>query len=129
MQKSARLVHGLISDPKRHKLLFRRYASALILRLTCGAKIETGDEDIVRLVYDNQVNVEPVSAPGKYFVDVLAVLMYLPTWLAPFKQEAAAHRKREVSLFSSLVDDVQKDVEVGTAGPGFTRMWVENKEK
>lgn len=129
MKESARLVHDLILNPPRYKTLLRRYASALILRLTYGAKIETGDEDIVRLVYENQVNVERVSAPGKYLVDVLPILMWLPTWMAPFKQEAAAHRKREVSLFSSLVDDVQKDMDSGKAGPSFTRMWLENKEK
>ncbi|KAH8776846.1 cytochrome P450 [Hyaloscypha sp. PMI_1271] len=129
MKESARLVHDLILAPKRYKTLLRRYASALILRLTYGAKIETGDEDIVRLVYENQVNVERVSAPGQYLVDVLPILMWLPTWIAPFKQEAAAHRKREVSLFGSLIEDVQKEIEAGKAGPSFTRMWLENKEK
>ena len=129
MKESSRLVRDLILEPHRYKVLFRRYASALILRLTYGAKIETGEEEIVRLVYENQLNVERVSAPGKYLVDVVPLLMYLPTWMAPFKQEAAAHRKREVSLFSGLVDDVQKDVESGKAGPSFTRTWLENKQK
>ena len=129
MIESSRLVRDLILEPHRYKILFRRYASALILRLTYGAKIETGEEEIVRLVYENQVNVERVSAPGKYLVDVVPLLMYLPTWMAPFKQEAAAHRKREVSLFSGLVEDVRKDIESGKAGPSFTRTWLENKQK
>src|SRR6187402_1200227 len=51
IKESARLVHDLILAPERYKTLLRRYASALILRLTYGAKIETGEEDIVRLVY------------------------------------------------------------------------------
>lgn len=122
-------MHDLVLEPKKYCTLFQRYASALILRLTYGAEIETGEEDIVRLVYANQVNVERVSAPGQYLVDVLPILMWLPSWLAPFKREAMAHRKREVSLFSSLVDKVQKDIEVGQAGPSFTRMWLENKDK
>lgn len=129
MRQSARLLRDLVEEPARYKLLFRRYASALILRLTYGAKIETGDEEIVRLVYENQLNVERVSAPGQYLVDVLPILMKLPTWMAPFKQEAAAHRKREVSLFSSLVANVQQDMESGKAEPSFTKMWLENKEK
>lgn len=53
----------------------------------------------------------------------------MPKWLAPFKQEAAAHRKREVALFSGLVDKVKKDIEAGTAGPSFTRKWLEGKEE
>ncbi|KAH7085829.1 cytochrome P450 [Paraphoma chrysanthemicola] len=129
MKESVRLVHDLVLAPRRYKTLFRRYASALILRLTYGAKINTGDEDIIRLVYENQLNAERVSVPGRYLVDLLPVLMRLPTWMAPFKQEAAAHRKREVALFTGLVEDVQKDVEAGKAGESFTRTWLENKEK
>ncbi|KAK5379003.1 hypothetical protein LTR20_010303 [Exophiala xenobiotica] len=129
MKESARLVRDLVQEPKKYRTLFQRYASALILRLTYGARIETGGEDIVRLVYENQLNVERVSAPGQYLVDLLPILLWLPTWVAPFKQEAAAHRKREVSLFSGLVKDVEKDIENGKAGPSFTRMWLENKQK
>lgn len=129
MKESARLVRDLVREPKRYKTLFHRYAAALILRLTYGARIETGEEEMVRLAIANQVNVERVSAPGKYLVDVLPVLMWLPTWLAPFKREAAAHRKREVSLFTGLVHDVEEDVANGKAGPSFTRMWLENKQK
>lgn len=129
MKESARLVRDLVLEPKRYKTLFQRYASALILRLTYGARIETGEEEIVRLVYENQVNVERVSAPGQYLVDVLPILLWLPSWLTPFKREAAAHRKREVSLFSGLVQNVQRDIEHGKAGPSFTRLWLENKQK
>ena len=129
MTESARLVHDLVVEPGRYKNLFQRYASALILRLTYGARIETGEEEIVRLVYANQVNFERVAAPGKYLVDLLPSLMYLPSYLAPFKVEAAAHRKREVALFTGLVEDVQREVDSGKAGPSFARMWLENKEK
>lgn len=123
------MVRDLARQPDEFKTLFRRYASAIILRLTYGAKIKTGREDIVRLVHENQLNVERVAAPGKYLVDVVPMLMYLPTWLAPFKQEAHAHRVREVSTFTGLVKDVEKDIEANKAGPSFTRMWLENKEK
>lgn len=129
LQESARLVRDIILDPKRYQTLFQRYASGLILRLTYDARIETGDEEMVRLVYKNQTNVERVAAPGQYLVDVLPILMWIPKWLAPFKQEAAAHQKREVALFSGLVDDVRKDIETGKAGPSFTRKWLEGKEK
>lgn len=129
MQESARLLHDLVLQPGRYKTLFQRYASALILRLTYGTRIETGEEDIVRLVYENQVNFERVAAPGKYLVDLLPILLWVPSWLAPFKREAAAHRKREVSLFSGLIADVEKNITAGKAGASFTRMWLENKQK
>ncbi|KAH8597487.1 cytochrome P450 [Bisporella sp. PMI_857] len=128
LQESARLVRDIILEPKRYHTLFQRYASGLILRLTYDARIETGDEETVRLVYENQLNVERVAAPGQYLVDVLPILLWVPKWLAPFKQEAAAHRKREVALFSGLVDNVQKDIEAGKAGPSFTRKWLEGKK-
>lgn len=127
--ETARLVYDIILQPDAYQRLFRRYASALILRLIYDARIETGDEEMVRLVYENQSNVERVAAPGQYLVDVLPILMWLPSWLAPFKREAAAHRKREVTLFGGLVEDVKKEVDSGKAGPSFTRQWLENKEQ
>lgn len=72
---------------------------------------------------------ERVSVPGKYLVDILPCLLWLPSWLAPFKKEAAAHQRREVSLFSSLVENVRNKVDSGKAGPSFTRLWLENKQK
>ncbi|KAL5313142.1 hypothetical protein ACEPPN_018875 [Leptodophora sp. 'Broadleaf-Isolate-01'] len=129
LQESARLTQDLISDPKNYQILFKRYASGLILRLTYDTRIETGDEETVRLVYENQTNAERIAAPGQYLVDVLPILLWLPKWLAPFKQEAAAHRKREVALFSGLVEDVRRNVEAGKAGPSFTQKWLENKEE
>ncbi|KAF4548076.1 Cytochrome P450-like protein 54 [Elsinoe fawcettii] len=129
MHESARLVRDIIKEPRKYKTFFQRYASALILRLTYGTNVETGEERIVRLVYENQSNSERVSAPGKYLVDVLPILMYLPTWMAPFKQEAEAHRRREVALFSNLVSEVEDKVKSGKAGESFTRSWLEAKEK
>jgi hypothetical protein len=55
--ESARLVRDLILEPAKYHTLFQRYASGLILRLAYDARIETGEEKIVRLVYENQVNV------------------------------------------------------------------------
>lgn len=127
--ESARLTYDLILNPTNYHTLLRRYASGVILRLIYDARIETGDEELVNQVYANQSNVERVAAPGKYLVDTLPILMWLPTWLAPFKQEAAAHRKREVALFSGLVDDVRRDLEAGKAGASFTRDWLESKEQ
>ncbi|KAF2851659.1 cytochrome P450 [Plenodomus tracheiphilus IPT5] len=129
LRESARLVRDLILEPTKYHTLFQRYASGLILRLTYDERIETGEEETVRLVYANQVNVERVATPGRYLVDVLPILLWVPKWLAPFKQEADAHRKREVKLFSGLVEKVKKNVEAGTAGPSFTRKWLEGKEE
>lgn len=129
MKESARLVRDLAKTPRGYKTFFQRYASALILRLTYDARIETGEEEIVRLVYENQMNMERVSVPGRYMVDILPCLLWLPSWMAPFKKEAAAHQRREVSLFSSLVKAVQQNIDAGKAGQSFTRMWLENKQK
>lgn len=101
MKESARLLHDLVLEPKRYKTLFQRYASALILRLTYGTNIETGEEDIVRLVYENQINFERVAAPGKYLVDLLPILMWVPSWLAPFKRGSGTSQEGGVLVHRS----------------------------
>ncbi|KIX00096.1 uncharacterized protein Z518_10233 [Rhinocladiella mackenziei CBS 650.93] len=93
-----------------------------------AGRIETDDEETVRKVNENQLNIERIAAPGQYIVDIIPALKHLPSWLASFKRESTVHNKKEVELFSDLVEDVRRDLQAGKAGPSFTRMWLENRQ-
>jgi hypothetical protein len=49
-------------------------------------------------------NLEHIASPGSYLVDTIPLLKHLPTWIAPFKQEAARLHAEEVELFRELID-------------------------
>ncbi|KIX03989.1 uncharacterized protein Z518_07542 [Rhinocladiella mackenziei CBS 650.93] len=105
--ESERMLFDLIKTPERYDHLFERYAGAVIMRLGYGKTIETGDEPYVRRILKVVHTVERVASPGAYLVDTFPILMHLPTWLAPFKQEAAKLHDFEITLFRQLLFEVR----------------------
>ncbi len=81
------MLRDLIRAPADYERWFERYAAGLILRLAFGQTIHTGTEDSVRRILAVVHTVEHVASPGAYLVDILPSLMYLPSFLAPFKRE------------------------------------------
>ena len=131
VHESERLLYDLIRAPSRYEDLFERYAGAVIMRLGYGKTIETGDEpyvkDALRIVH----TVERVASPGSYLVDTFPILMHLPTWLAPFKREAARLHAFELALFRHLLSEVRDSSNVGDdRSPScFARTFLERQEE
>lgn len=121
-QESIRMVRDLIRQPKDYERWFERYAAGLVMRLAFGQTIHTGDEESVRRIIAIVHTVERVASPGAYLVDTIPALMYLPTFLAPFKREAAKLHAEELSLFRSLQSNVRDRLRDGdpTASSTFT---------
>lgn len=62
-------------------------------------------------------------------MNVFPGLLHLPSWLAPFKREAARLHAEELSLFSSLIREVE--IRLGTGDSkveyAFTTKWLQDK--
>ncbi|KAJ9630031.1 hypothetical protein H2204_008835 [Knufia peltigerae] len=69
---------------------------------------------------------ERVGSPGLYLVDFLPILMYLPEWLAPFKQQAKKLHEIESSYFYSLFREAEDKYRNAIAEdpPSFARQWL-----
>jgi len=111
LEESTRFLRDLIQDPASYERYLERYAAGLIMRLAFGQTIYTGNEPSVRRILAVVHTVERVASPGAYLVDLFPSLMYLPTFLAPFKQEGHALHAEELSLFRQLQADVQSRLE------------------
>lgn len=111
LEESARLLRDLIRDPTSYERYLERYAAGLIMRLAFGQTVYTGNEPSVRRILATVHTVERVASPGAYLVDSFPILMYLPTFLAPFKKEGHALHAKELSLFRELQSDVQSRLE------------------
>ncbi len=83
------------------------------MRLAYGRTIETGNEPFVRRALKVVHTVERVASPGSYLVDTFPILIYLPTWLAPFKREANTLHQEELSLFRQLQNEVRSEMAAG----------------
>ncbi|KAK5445352.1 hypothetical protein LTS15_010133 [Exophiala xenobiotica] len=125
--ESERLLHDLLRMPENYELLFERYAGALVMRLGYGKKMETGEEPYARDILKVVHTVERVASPGAYLVDTFPILMLLPKWLAPFKQEAERLHDFEIKLFSGLLFEVRAKMRDGKAPKCFAKTFLERQ--
>lgn len=128
-QESIRVLHELLHDTRSYEQWFERYAAGLIMQLAFGQKIITGQEEPIRRIYTVLTHLSRLSAPAGYLVNVFPILLHLPSWLAPFKREAAKLHAEELDLFSSLVKEVETRRNEGDprAENTFTSKWLEDK--
>jgi hypothetical protein len=126
--ESKKLLYDLLQSPQNYDRHFERYSSGLIFRIGYGKTVDTGDEPYVRRILETTHTVERVASPGAYLVDTIPLLKYLPDFLAPFKREAEILHHKELTLFRTLLLDVQKDMERGVAPECFSRTFFENAD-
>ncbi|KAI9812339.1 MAG: hypothetical protein M1827_004788 [Pycnora praestabilis] len=127
--ESTRLVRDFLAHPSEYERWLERYTSGLLLRIGYGKTIETGEEDYVQRIIKVGKEVERIGSPGAYLVDTFPSLMYLPTWLAPFKQEVKRLHQEELLLFRQLQDDVRQEMRQEIQGTSFTRTFLDKKEE
>ena len=125
--ESERLLFDLLRSPDEYEKFFEQYAGAVIIRLAYAKTIETGDEPYLRDVLKVVHTVERVASPGAYLVDTFPSLMYLPSWLAPFKREAARLHDFELTLFRGLLNEVRGKMNEGKAPKCFTTTFLEKQ--
>jgi hypothetical protein len=101
----------------------------LVFRIGYGKTVETGDEPYVRRILQVVHNVERVASPGAYLVDTIPLLKYLPSFMAPFKREAAELHQKEIGLFRELLVDVKLEMDQGEAPVCFARTYWENQDE
>lgn len=132
--EAPRLVCDLVKEPTNYQLLFERYSTLVSLRQGFGKTVERGPSEdahahahkIMSLMHV----IEKVGSPYAYMVDVLPILLKVPEWLAPFKQEGKILHEQESSYFLGLMEDARKVKEEGLPEdpPSFARSYLDKTE-
>ncbi|KAJ7840998.1 cytochrome P450, partial [Mycena leptocephala] len=81
---------------------FRHWASDIIMSVVYGIEILPSNDPYVSLAYEAVETLSNAGVPGKYLVDSLPILKYVPSWMpgARFKRDAKEWRE----LASRLAD-------------------------
>ncbi|KAK0122021.1 hypothetical protein ONS95_010286 [Cadophora gregata] len=127
--ESKRLVYNLLRDPTNIALHLQLYSGGLIFRIGYGKRLKSHEEPYLRRIIQVNHNLERIASPGSYLVDTIPLLKHLPTWLAPFKQEAARLHAKEVGLFRELIDNVREERHQYNAKPCFALTLLEDQER
>jgi cytochrome P450 len=130
--EACRLVCDLVKDPTKYNFLFERYSTIVSLRQGFGKTVDRGpqEDSHARKIMSLMHVIEKVGSPYAYMVDVLPILLRVPDWLAPFKQEGKILHEQESSYFLGLLADARKFKEEGQPEdpPSFACSYLDKPE-
>ncbi|KAJ7215314.1 cytochrome P450 [Mycena haematopus] len=116
------LIDNIVSSPEKLVGHLRRNAASVIMRIAYGYPVTRNDDHFV-VVAEEHLRIGSLAfAPGKWLVDSLPFLQYLPEWFpgAGFKRQAREWREQMYSQALEPHTWVKQQMAAGTAVPSFT---------
>ncbi|KAJ7619107.1 cytochrome P450 [Mycena polygramma] len=113
IQETHALCRRLLNNPQEFRHYIRKTAAGLVLKMTYGPGVGTGDEYIV-LADKALASLAQAGIFGTYLVDYLPFLKYAPSCFA-FRRKASEWRKLTRAMLDTPFDTVKKELEQGTA--------------
>ncbi|KAJ7491019.1 cytochrome P450 [Mycena latifolia] len=115
------LVDNIVSFPDKLVEHLRRNAAAVIMKIAYGYTVSRNDDHFVALAEEHMRLGSVVGAPGKWLVDSLPFLRFLPEWFpgAGFKRQAREWSEEMYSQFLQPLSWVQDQIVAGKAVPSF----------
>jgi cytochrome P450 len=128
--ESKQFLNDLLKDPERYRTHLERYAASVVVSVTYGRRVhDVHKDEVVGYNRDAQEYLTSVNIPGKYLVETIPALLWLPNWITPWRQEAMAQRQRDIAYLTGMVDEVRGKISHGRAAPSFCRELLEQQEK
>jgi len=89
-QETQVLLKGLLNSPAEFRGHIRRNAGAVILKVAYGYQVKDDNDPLVQLLEEGFKSAGRLNVPGKYWVEFMPFLRYIPDWFpgAGFKVEA-----------------------------------------
>ncbi|EGS17163.1 uncharacterized protein CTHT_0064770 [Thermochaetoides thermophila DSM 1495] len=116
------LMQDLLHDPKNFREHLERYAASVIVTVTYGRRVEDVKTDkVVRMNAESMTRLTLVNIPGKYAVERYPLLKHVPSFLAPWKREVLEQRRKDIEMYTGLMEDVKKRLTAGKLPDCFAK--------
>jgi hypothetical protein len=66
--------------------------------------------DLVEHIHNHGDVLARAALPGAHLVDLIPIMKYLPTWIAPWKRRGQESYSRETALFESFITDIAAEM-------------------
>ncbi|KAL1943795.1 hypothetical protein VTO73DRAFT_3613 [Trametes versicolor] len=121
-------LHRLLETPEQSTEHIRHMFGATVMRVAYGIEVaDSGDNEYITMAEEGLAAFNRMLVPGKYLVELLPALRFLPKWLPGvcFKRDAAearvvAHRLRDTAWARTLAAMGE-----GTVNPSMTTALME----
>ncbi|KAJ7113938.1 cytochrome P450 [Mycena epipterygia] len=116
------LLRRLLIDPHKGMEHFRHMAAALIMDVTYGITVLPSNDPYIDLAEEVMHVMSFVSVPGRFLVETVPVLKYVPSWFpgADLKRKAEKWRPVMRELLESPFKEAKRNIATGNAPPSFT---------
>ncbi|KAF4541467.1 Cytochrome p450 protein [Lasiodiplodia theobromae] len=113
--EAARLCAQLLDAPAAFEKLIERFTSSVVFCVAYGHRIDSLHAAVIRQRFQFMQYSASLNVPGRYLVETIPALKYVPDVLAPWKADIKAHGAREAAANMALVDVVRGDISRGAA--------------
>ncbi|KAJ7141223.1 cytochrome P450 [Mycena epipterygia] len=128
--ESKQLMAELTKAPTKYREFIERYATSVVVVVTYGRRVHNiYNDEVVCLNRETQDFLTSINIPGKYLVESVPALLYLPSFLTPWRTAALKQRTRDIEYLTRLVQEVKTKMENGRAQPSFCRQLLEDCAK
>ncbi|KAF7289244.1 Cytochrome P450 [Mycena indigotica] len=128
--ESKQLMAELLKTPAKYREHLERYATSVIVVITYGRRVHNiYTDEVVCRNRETQQYLISINIPGKYLVESIPALLYLPNFLTPWRTAALQQRAKDIKYLTRLVNEVKSNMEAGRAQPSFCRKLLEDREK
>lgn len=129
--EARQMVIDLAKSPSKYAYWLERAGVMTSVKQIYGLSEERGhaEEHHVHEIVSYMEHIDRVAVPGMYLVEFIPALMYLPSWLAPFKREASALAKRHWNYLAPLLQQQTKRYESDRpeSPESFSRRYLKTK--
>lgn len=122
------LLKRLLQDPEHYSGHIRQVAGAIIMEITYGIHVKEKDDPYILTAEQALIAAGEAAVPGRFIVDILPWMKYIPEWVpgASFKAQARIWRKYIIDMAELPFAAVQSAMASGIAEPSFVSTHLEN---
>ncbi|KAJ7235506.1 cytochrome P450 [Mycena rebaudengoi] len=126
-----RLLRRILEEPDNIMDHLRHMTSDLILSLAYGIEAQANNDPYVALAEKTMASVSTGTVPGKFVVDALPFLKYVPEWFpgAGFKNQAKAWKKLAQASLNVPFAEAKRKIATGIAQPSFVSHSLRDTDK
>ncbi|KAF5346713.1 hypothetical protein D9756_010425 [Leucocoprinus leucothites] len=125
------LLPSLLDTPKDFLSHIRNTAGGVTLSLAYGLRIRRYDDPWIKLAEMTLHTTTQAAVVGRYLVDIIPALKYMPEWMpgAGFLKTAKEGRRIVNSFFDDLYAAAVQEIADGVAQPSFVSLALEENDE
>ncbi|KAJ7128472.1 cytochrome P450 [Mycena epipterygia] len=116
------LLHRIVESPENFLDHARQFAGEIIMRVAYGLEIRPSNDPYVALAKQAAHGFSVAHIPGRFLVDSIPILKYVPSWLpgAEFKRKANRWRVLARAMADTPFAEAKRNTALGVDTTSFT---------